>query len=61
MEEESEVAMTSKPIDGHTHPSKMHYPVSEPDCSYTVYVLMGICYLLIGITLYMIWQKASSG
>jgi hypothetical protein len=53
--------MTSKPIDGHIHPSKMHHPVSEPERSCTVYVLMGICYLLIAITLYMIWQKASSG
>jgi hypothetical protein len=39
----------------------MHHPASEPERSSTVYVLMAICYLLIAITLYMIWQKASLG
>ena len=58
--QESEVAMTAK-IDGHTPPSKMKHHASPADCSCTVYVLMTICFLLIAITMYLIWQKSTLG
>jgi hypothetical protein len=53
--------MTSKHLDGHTHPSKINEHTRREEDSFTVYVLMAICYLLIALTLYMIWQKASMG
>jgi ABC-type amino acid transport system permease subunit len=52
--------MTSKPS-AHNHPSKMHDPASGTERSFTVYVLMAICYLLIALTMYIIWQKANLG
>ena len=61
LKEDSEVGMTSKSINGPTPPSKMKDHAPPVDCSFTVYVLMAICFLLIAITLYLIWQKATLG
>jgi hypothetical protein len=53
--------MTSKRIDEPLRPSKVNNSAPDEVHSSTVYVLMGICYLLIAITLYVAWQKASLG
>ena len=53
--------MTSKSINRHTPPSKMKDHSSEAERSLTVYILMTVCFLLIAITMYMIWQKANLG
>jgi hypothetical protein len=53
--------MTSKDSNGQTHPSKRNEPASTGEHSFTVYVLMAICYLLIALVMYMVWQKANFG
>jgi hypothetical protein len=53
--------MTLNHIDPSSHPSKMDDPAVEPVHAATVYVLLAICYVLIAITMYIIWQKAETG
>ena len=53
--------MTLNHIDPHRNPSKLDDPAAEPVHAGTVYVLLAICYVLIAITMYILWQKAETG
>lgn len=53
--------MTLNNVDPHSHPSKIDDPAVGSVHAATVYVLLAICYALIAITMYIIWQKASAG
>jgi hypothetical protein len=51
--------MTTKRPDAERHPVTFDDPSIHSEQRMTMYLLLVICYLLIGLSLYTVWQKVS--